>query len=166
MGKIIEEKYGITKDQAKLKLKSALEELKNNNEVGRVKYLRSGKPIVMYYSRNPNLSNLHTGMQSQVVGILNDLGVTINRISTTGERSAFDIETDFFMVEIETGLKHSIEDLKDRIKSTNLRVIIIVPNKELIDKYQGLGGRVLVMTIDSLREMLTEPMHSDNAKSV
>ena len=31
MGKIIAEKYGITKDQAKLRLKSALEELKNNN---------------------------------------------------------------------------------------------------------------------------------------
>ena len=166
MGKIIAEKYGITKDQAKLKLKSALEELKNNNEVGRVKYLRDGKPIVMYYSRNPNLSNLHTGMQSQVVGILNDLGVTINRISTTGERSAFDIETDFFMVEIETGLKHSMEDLKDRIGSTNLKVIIIVPNKELFDKYQGLGDRVLVMTIDSLREMLSEPLSSNNTKSV
>ncbi len=166
MGKIIAEKYGITKDQAKLKLKSALEELKNNNEVGRVKYLREGKPIVMYYSKSPNLSNLHTGMQSQVVGILNDLGVTINRISTTGERSAFDIETDFFMVEIETGLKHSMEDLKDRIKSTNLRVIIIVPNRELIDKYQGLGDRALVMTIDSLREMLSEPLSSNNTKSV
>lgn len=156
MGKIIAEKYGITKDQAKLKLKSALEDLKNNNEVGRVKYIRDGKPIVMYYSKSPNLSNLHTGMQSQVVGILNDLGVNINRISTTGERSAFDIETDFFMVEIETGLKHSMEDLIDRIKSTNLRVIIIVPNKELIDKYQGLGDRVSVMIIDSLREMLSE----------
>jgi hypothetical protein len=166
MGKIIAEKYDITKDQAKLKLKSALEDLKNNNEVGRVKYIRDGKPIVMYYSKNPNLSNLHTGMQSQVVGILNDLGVTINRISTTGERSAFDVETDFFMVEIETGLKHSMEDLKDRIKSTNLRVIIIVPNEDLIDKYQNLGDQVLVMTIDSLREMLMEPMHSKNTKSV
>ena len=157
MGKIIAEKYGITKDQAKLKLKSALEELKNNNEVGRVKYLRDGKPIVMYYSRNPNLSNLHTGMQSQVVGILNDLGVTINRISTTGERSAFDIETDFFMVEIETGLKHSMEDLKDRIKNTNLRVIIIVPNKELMSRYMGLGENVIVSTIDSFKILLEEP---------
>ena len=124
--------------------------------MGRVKYLREGKPIVMYYSRNPNLSNLHTGMQSQVVGILNDPGVTINRISTTGERSAFDIETDFFMVEIETGLKHSMEDLKDRIKSTNLRVIIIVPNRDLIDKYQGVESQVLVMTIDAFRDMLSE----------
>ena len=157
MGKIIAEKYGITKDQAKLKLKSALEELKNNNEVGRVKYLREGKPIVMYYSRNPNLSNLHTGMQSQVVGILNDLGVTINRISTTGERSAFDIETDFFMIEIETGLKHSMEDLKDRIKSTNLRGIIIVPNKELMEKYIGLEENVIVATIDSFKVLLEEP---------
>jgi hypothetical protein len=157
MGKEISVKYGISKDQAKLRIKSVLEELKNNNEVGRVKYLRDGKPIVMYYSKSPNLSNLHTGMQSQAVDILNELGVSVNRISTTGERGAFDIETDFFMVEIETGLKHSMEDLKERIAGTNLRVIIVVPNRELIDKYRGLGERVLVMTIDSMREMLTEP---------
>ena len=157
MGKEISAKYGITKDQAKLRLKTVLEELKNNNEVSRVKYLRDGKPIVMYYSKSPNLTNLHTGMQSQVVGILNDLGVNINRISTTGERSAFDIETDFFMVEIETGLKHSMEDMKERIANTNLRVIIIVPNRDLIDKYRGLGERVLVTTLDSLREILTVP---------
>jgi hypothetical protein len=66
------------------------------------------------------------------------------------------------MVEIETGLKHSMEDLKERIAGTNLRVIIIVPNKELIEKYQGLGERVLVMTMDSLREMLTEPEKNPN----
>ena len=166
MGKEISAKYGIEKDQAKLKIKSVLEEMKNNNEVGRVKYLKDGKPIVMYYSKSPNLSNLHTGMQSQAVDILTDLGVSINRVSTTGERGAFDIETDFFMVEIETGLKHSMEDLKERIAGTNLRVIIIVPNRELIDKYQGLGERVMVMTMDSLREMLSEPMRSNNAKSV
>ena len=157
MGKEISSKYGIEKDLAKLRIKSILEEMKNNNEVGRVKYLRDGKSIVMYYSKSPNLSNLHTGMQSQVVGILNDLGVTINRISTTGERSAFDIETDFFMVEIETGLKHSLEDLKERIKSTNLRMIIIVPNRELMEKYTGLGENVVVATIDSFKVLLEEP---------
>ena len=162
MGKEISVKYGIEKDQAKLRIKSVLEEMKNNNEVGRVKYLRDGKPIVMYYSRSPNLSNLHTGMQSQAVDILTELGVSINRISTTGERGAFDIETDFFMVEIETGLKHSMEDLKERIAGTNLRVIIIVPNRELIDKYQGLGERVMVMTMDSLRILLAEPEKSSN----
>ena len=156
MGKEISSKYGIEKDQAKLRIKSILEDMKNNNEVGRVKYLREGKPIVMYYSKNPNLSNLHTGMQSQAVDILTELGVSVNKTSTTGERGAFDIETDFFMVEIETGLKHSLEDLKERIAGTNLRVIIIVPNKELMDKYKGLGERVMVMTMDSLREMLTE----------
>ena len=166
MGKEISSKYGIEKDHAKLRIKSILEEMKNNNEVGRVKYLREGKPIVMYYSRSPNLSNLHTGMQSQAVDILTELGVSVNRISTTGERGAFDIETDFFMVEIETGLKHSLEDLKERIAGTNLRVIIIVPNRELIDKYQGIGERVMVMTMDSVREMLSEPMRSNNAKSV
>ena len=157
MGKEISSKYGIEKDQAKLRIKSVLEDMKNNNEVGRVKYLREGKPIVMYYSKSPNLSNLHTGMQSQAVDILTELGVAVNRISTTGERGAFDIETDFFMVEIETGLKHSLEDLKERIAGTNLRVIIIVPNRELIDKYQGLGERVMVMTMDSLKILLAEP---------
>ena len=58
--------------------------MKNNNEVGKVKYLRDGKPIVMYYSKNPNLSYLHSGMQSQAVNILTELGVSVNRISTTG----------------------------------------------------------------------------------
>ncbi len=157
MGKEISSKYGIEKDRAKLRIKSVLEDMKNNNEVGRVKYLREGKPIVMYYSKSPNLSNLHTGMQSQAVDILTELGVAVNRISTTGERGAFDIETDFFMVEIETGLKHSMGDLRERIAGTNLRVIIIVPNRELMDKYQGLGERVMVMTMDSLSEILTEP---------
>ncbi|MGP6207850.1 hypothetical protein ACNF42_07490 [Cuniculiplasma sp. SKW3] len=156
MGKEISAKYGIEKDQAKLKVKTVLEELKNNNEVGRVKYIKDGKPIVMYYSKSPNLSNLHTGMQSQVVDILTEHGISINRVSTTGERGAFDIETDFFMVEIETGLKHSMEDLKDRIAKTNLKVIIIVPNKELIDKYQGIGENATVMTIDSLKETLVD----------
>ena len=158
MGKEISAKYGIDKDQAKLKIKSVLEELKNNNEIGRVKYVKDGKPIVMYYSRSPNLSNLHTGMQSQVVYILTENGVSINRVSTTGERGAFDIETDFFMVEIETGLKHSMEDLKERIAGTNLRVIIVVPNEELISKYTGLGENVMVTTIDSFRLLLEEPL--------
>jgi hypothetical protein len=60
------------------------------------------------------------------------------------------------MVEIETGLKHSMEDLKERIAGTNLRVIIIVPNRELIDKYQALGEKVVVLTADSLRGLLLE----------
>ena len=66
------------------------------------------------------------------------------------------------MVEIETGLKHSMEDFKERIAGTNLRVVIIVPNKELVDKYQGFGERVSTITMDSLREMLTEPEKNSN----
>ena len=45
MGKEISSKYGIEKDQAKLRIKSILDEMKNNNEVGRVKYLRDGSPL-------------------------------------------------------------------------------------------------------------------------
>ncbi len=132
MGKEIAKKYNIDKDQAKLKIKGVLESLFNNNEIGRVRYIKDGKPIVMYYSRNPNLSNLHTGMQAQAVEILSNLGIAINGISTTGERGAFDIETDYFMIEIENGLKHSIDDLKERIEKTNLKVIVIVPNEDLL----------------------------------
>jgi hypothetical protein len=62
------------------------------------------------------------------------------------------------------GLKHSMENLKERIAGTNLRVIIIIPNRELIDKYKGLGERVLVRTIDSMKEMLTEPVHPNQGK--
>jgi hypothetical protein len=43
--------------------------------------------------------------------------------------------------------------------------MIIVPNRELIDKYQGLGDRVLAMTTDSLREMLIETEKAKTQKS-
>jgi len=68
------------------------------------------------------------------------------------------------MVEIETSLKHSLENLKERIAGTNSRVIIIVPNSVFIDKYRLLGERALVMTIDSVKEMLTEPEHPNHGK--
>ena len=54
-------------------------------------------------------------------------------------------------------LKESMEDLKGRINSTNLRVIIIVPNKELIDRYQGIGKNVVILTADSLKNLLLVP---------
>ena len=50
-----------------------------------------------------------------------------------------------------------MEDLKDRIGSTNLRVIIVVPNMELKDRYSDLGVNVVVATIDSFRKLLSEP---------
>ncbi len=61
------------------------------------------------------------------------------------------------MVEIETGLKHSMEDLKDRINSTNLRVIIVVSNEELISKYMGIGENVMVTTINAFKLLFEEP---------
>ncbi len=84
---------GVGKDQAKLGIKSVLEELKKNNETGRVKYLRKGKLILMCYSKSHNLTNLQTRMQSQTIDILNELGVSVNRISTAGERGTFYVET-------------------------------------------------------------------------
>ncbi|EQB64396.1 MAG: ATPase, partial [Thermoplasmatales archaeon E-plasma] len=55
----ISAKYGISKDQAKLRIKTILEELKNNNEVGRVKYLegRKANRDVLFKKSQPNESS-------------------------------------------------------------------------------------------------------------
>ncbi|WP_298408338.1 hypothetical protein [Ferroplasma sp.] len=64
-----------------------------------MKHLTDGKPVVMYYSKSPNLSNLHTTIQSEEVGILNELCITITGYLPV-ERGAFGLGTDFFIVKI------------------------------------------------------------------
>lgn len=47
----------------------------------------------------------------------------------------FDIYTDFFYCEIETGLKHSYSDLKARLDKADKHVFVILPNREIKERY-------------------------------
>jgi hypothetical protein len=47
-----------------------------------------------------------------------------------------DITTELFDVECETGLKHSYDDLKDRILRNPKTVIVVLPNREVKARYE------------------------------
>lgn len=70
----------------------------------------------------------------------------IPKIMPTGIGTA-DIETDKYVFEIETGLKHSISDLIRRNEQDKRKQIIIVPNESFKTRYKG------AMTLWELWEM-------------
>ncbi|MEM4089009.1 MAG: hypothetical protein QW528_03600, partial [Candidatus Micrarchaeaceae archaeon] len=75
--------------------------------------------------------------------------------ATTGQRGVPDIETKEFAIEIETGLKHSLADLKARLARYNKRIIIVVPNSEVAERYLSLkDGNIEVATLDELAKLL------------
>lgn len=47
-----------------------------------------------------------------------------------------DVTTELFDIECETGLKHSYEDLKDRISRNPKMLIILTPNQEIKERYE------------------------------
>ncbi len=141
-------------DSRRLVVKKELKKLLDGDEIGRIKYLNSaGKAKVLYYLRDPNLSPIHDYMQKEAVSILTSSGVQVSRTNATGDGSVPDIETPEFDVEIETGLKHSVADLQERLSKSTKRVIILAPNYEEAGRYSRYASeRVRIATMPELRE--------------
>ncbi len=51
------------------------------------------------------------------------------------DKAYYDIYTDYFYVEIETGLKHSYDDLKSRLEKADKHVFVVVPNQQIKQRY-------------------------------
>jgi len=86
-----------------------------------------------------------------------------NRISTTGERS-IRLRDWFLNCRNLDGFEAQHGKLEGKNSRHESQSYNNYPNRELIDKYKGLGERVLVRTIDSMKEMLTEPVHPNQGK--
>ncbi|MDV3278496.1 MAG: hypothetical protein LYZ69_08550 [Nitrososphaerales archaeon] len=146
------DRYGVAKDEAKLKVRDILEKLVNGDEVQRMKYdAESGETIVLYFpkSEDEKVSNLHRYMQEQLVkGLDNSEGIV--HVAERGEALP-DVETGSAYFEVETGLKKRTDDLEERIsKFTAKPFIILVPNSEIAKngRYTALiSERVTVTTL-------------------
>ncbi len=65
-----------------------------------------------------------------------------------------DITTNLFDIECETGLKHSYEDLKERILKNPKMVIVVTPNQEIKDRYlKNCMVRKTKLKICSMKEL-------------
>ena len=83
-------------------------------------------------------------MEIKVLEILSRHAIKRNVIIAKKGQNLPDISTDEFNIEIETGLKHDITDLKKRVNSGNKSNIIVVPNKNLIKKYHKLKNATII----------------------
>jgi len=99
----------------------------------------------LQYKNDVKMSEAHLYMVSYCVNYLrnsrafkNSLGSYIS-ISTNKEinkdKIYSDIYTTYFNIECETGLKHSYKSLKSRILKSSKTVIVVVPNKDILERY-------------------------------
>ena len=140
---IISKNYSIDENTVKINVKNSISTLIKNKEINRVlydsKYLYFGKTIDSY-----NLSLFHKFMEIKVLDILSEHSIKRNVIVAKKGQNLPDISTEKFNIEIETGLKHDITDLKRRVSSGNKSNIIVVPNKNLIKKYHKLKNATII----------------------
>ncbi len=157
LASFLEEEHRIdSKDVAKLKLRNVLLKLLDAGDVQVQKFddIKSGETVSLYFAKsiNENEGPLHKWMLNQVVdGCRND----IIHIASTGEALP-DIETTSKYVEVETGLKRRVDDLRERIaKFTAKPFVVLVPNTDVAQEYNKklTNGKAIIMTI---RDFLLE----------
>lgn len=113
---------------------------------------KTGSERVLYYRRDPAESGLHRWMVNQVASALLKLEKPYTITQGLGV-GAPDIEGQDAVYEIETGLKHDIEgDLVPRIQRARKSVFIVVPNKEVRERYLPLMQTYRWVNVTLLRE--------------
>ena len=133
---IISKNYNIEKNTVKINVKNSLIKLIKNKEVNKVLY----ESDYLYFGKtldSSNLSLFHKFMEDKIIDILNDLNIKVNNIANKGQELP-DIITEKFNIEIETGLKHDLTDLKKRTSLGNKPNIIVIPNKLLFQRYNKI----------------------------
>ena len=149
---IISKNYSIDENTVKINVKNSLSTLIKNKEINRVLY----DSMYFYFGKtldSANLSLFHKFMENKVLEILSERSIKGNVIIAKKGQNLPDISTEKFNIEIETGLKHDITDLKKRISSGDKSNIIVIPNKNLIKKYDELKN-VSIIEIKELKAFL------------
>ena len=150
---IISKNYGLDVNTVKINVKNSINALVKGKAIHEVLY-NSNK---LYFGKtldSSNLSLFHKFLENKVVDILTELGIKINIIASKGLELP-DIATPQFNIEIETGLKHDLNDLKKRISQGDKHNIIVVPDSTVLKKYKLLKNSEVVL-INELKEFLKE----------
>ena len=148
---IIAKNYGLDENTVKINVKNSINALVKAKAIHEVLY-NSDK---LYFGKtldSSNLSLFHKFLEKKVVDILTELGIKINIIANKGQELP-DITTPQFNIEIETGLKHDLTDLKKRISQGDKYNIIVVADTTLLRKYKSLKNSEVVQ-IKELKEFL------------
>ncbi len=150
---LIEERYRVEKNIAKLKLRNVLLKLLAAGEIQVQKYddTESGETVSLYFAKSEEekVSPLHKYMAKKLLDELSEKQEAVLTIAELGQSSP-DVETETAYYEIETGLKTRTGDLKGRISrlSTGKSFIILVPNSEVAksERYTSLNSSGVIVT--------------------
>ena len=158
IARIIAQKYNTDPDATKLCTLNSLRKLLNSAEINSMRASMNLRSYLVYYNRNKNISGLHNYMQRFVSTMLVAHGIKVISEAVSGQ-GAPDIETQKFNVEIETGLKTRMDDLKRRIIESSKLNVIVVPNSAVAERYLIMGMKdVEVATMAGFEELLTRKL--------
>lgn len=120
------------------------------------------------FPEDPRMSEFHKFLTQYAVEIIlrnktflkHSRKVSITAVQDIQQDKAYyDVYTDFFYCEIETGLKHSYDDLKERLKKADKHVFVILPNQDIKGRYLKaltVGKRTFHLKICTVDEFTYE----------
>jgi hypothetical protein len=155
LASLVEERYHVPKDAAKLRLRDVLLKLLNAGDVQVQRFddVESGETVSLYFAKsvNENEGPLHKWMLGRAVEGCRD----VVHVASSGEALP-DIETGRAYIEVETGLKRRVDDLQERIaKFTAKPFVVFVPNEAVAEEYRKKLANDRA-SVGTLREFLLE----------
>ena len=96
-----------------------------------------GKEVMLYYRRDQPMSGMHKFMVNEVIKKLEERGIGYT-LAKPGEDKP-DIMTKDFDIEVETGLKHDIKKLENKVIGITKMIYIIMPNDTEKLKYNSMS---------------------------
>jgi hypothetical protein len=141
LAKDIAKADGMGNTEPKFAVSKALKALQKDGLIGRQMLKLGDREVVLYYRRDPTLSGLHRFMEREVTRKLDAQGIPYT-LAKPGE-DAPDIVTKDFDIEIETGLKHDLAKLRQKLANTKNRTYVVVPDEVEKNRY----GEVIDLAI-------------------
>ena len=117
-----------------LAVSKALKVLQTEGLIARQALELEGKEVMLYYRHDPSMSGLHKFMVNEVIKKLEEKGIEYT-LAKPGEDKP-DIMTKDFDIEVETGLKHDINELKLALISATKKTYLIIPREAEKNRYQ------------------------------
>lgn len=127
------------------RLERALRRLRKEELVGRKSMQINGKEGMLYYRWDSAMSGPHKFMEGEIMMKLEARGIAYE-LAKPGEDKP-DIMTKDFDVEIETGLKHDLDLLAQRLTESKKRTYVIVPNEAEQERYKKAINNTSIVTM-------------------
>lgn len=133
LAKTIANNEKIDVSKAKFIVSKALHTLQKDGKIDRQMMKLEDMEVMLYYKKDPSMSGLHKFMEREVTKKLEAKGITYE-LAKPGEDKP-DITTKDFDIEIETGLKHDITKLEERLANAMKKTYVVVPSEIENERY-------------------------------